>query len=165
MITGDYYLKFPVGWIKLLRNELHKSFPKYRKLKEWLPPVNEKSRIGKVARFFPSRPQGITIGGVINYTPIYPERKTEFFLKVGEPEAFLYEFGMYAHEAYHAVDQELTNSLSLCKLPLLSKYNRWLLTYILRGIKTPNPYNHPMEYPAYAFQERLKLLARTTYEE
>ena len=165
MITGDYYLKFPVGWIKLLREELRKSFPKYNRLNGWLPPVNETSWFGKVAALFPSRPQGITIGGVINYTPVYPERKAEFLTKLGESEAFLYEFGMYAHETYHAVDQEVTKSISLCKLPLLSKYNRWLLTYLLRGIKTPNPYKHPMEYPAYEFQERLKLLARPIYVE
>ena len=59
---------------------------------------------------------------------------------------------MYAHETYHAIDQEQTG------------YLKWFIKYILKLIKTPNAWNHPMEKPAYAFQKHLKQLARDSIQ-
>ena len=55
---------------------------------------------------------------------------------------------MFAHETYHAIEQELTGKL------------KWFTKYLLKLIKTPNAYKHPMEIPAYAFQRYLKKIAR-----
>ncbi len=60
----------------------------------------------------------------------------------------LYEFEMFAHESYHAVEQEITGKL------------KWFIKYVLKLIKTPNAYKHPMEKPAYAFARKLTSLAR-----
>tara|TARA_R100000152_G_C6762077_1_gene186297 strand:- start:610 stop:1110 length:501 start_codon:yes stop_codon:yes gene_type:complete len=152
----SYYEKFPAGWIKKLREELHLEFgPDF-----WsggsaidgkvdkLPPVVMRSFIGKIASFFPSKPQGITLWGTIYFTPHYPEMSKKFRELKGQDEAFIYEFGMYAHETYHAVDQKIQGRL------------KWFIKYILRLIKTPNAYKHPMEQPAYAFQNHLKRVAR-----
>ena len=153
-----YHLKFPEGWIKHLREELHKEFGfwsggasvdgEVRRL----PPVVVDSKIGKVAGKFPSKPQGITIWGTIYYTPSYPEVTKRFRINRGDDEALIYEFGMYAHETYHAIDQEVQGKL------------KWFTKYILRLIKTPNAWKHPMEKPAYAFQKYLKQLARDSIQ-
>ena len=39
---------------------------------------------------------------------------------------------------------------------------KWFMKYVLRLIKTPNAYKHPMEKPAYSFQKHMKLLAEKT---
>ena len=150
----DYYLKFPKYWVQTLREELHKEFPLFpgdfdlRSLVNYLPPVVTESKIGKLAGKLPSKPEGITLWGTIYYTPKYPEVMAKYQSKYGSDEALVYEFGMYAHETYHAIDQELTGKLT------------WFTKYILRLIKTPNAYKHPMEKPAYAFQSYLKKIAR-----
>ena len=149
-----YYLKFPHGWVKTLRMELQKEFADYPSHFskageiEYLPPVVTESTLGKFAGMLPSKPQGITIWGTIYYTPNYPVVLKSYKDNRGDSEALVYEFGMYAHEAYHAIDQELTGKL------------KWFIKYITRLIKTPNAYKHPMEIPAYEFQDFLKRAAR-----
>jgi hypothetical protein len=153
-----YYLKFPPGWVKTLRMELQKEFNGYpNRFSEageiqYLPPVVTKSKLGKFAGWLPSKPQGITIWGTIYYTPNYPVVLKSYKDGRGDAEALVYEFGMYAHETYHAIEQELTGKL------------RWFIKYIARLIKTPNAYRHPMEIPAYEFQDFLKRAARQSDE-
>ena len=158
MKNYGYYLKFPPGWVKTLRKELHLEFGVWSGGSHvdgdvnHLPPVNLDSKIGKIAGKFPSKPQGITLWGTIYYTPSYPEKARKFKLNRGDDEALIYEFGMYAHETYHAIDQEQTG------------YLKWFIKYILKLIKTPTAWNHPMENPAYAFQKHLKQLARDSIQ-
>jgi hypothetical protein len=150
-----YYLKFPPGWVKTLRDELHKEFLIYPGFFEsdgrpnYLPPVVTKSITGKIAGQLPSKPEGITLWGTIYYTPKYPVVMKKFIDQYGEDEGLIYEFGMYAHETYHAIDQEITGKI------------KWFTEYILRLIKTPNAWKHPMEKPAYSFQDNLKRAARS----
>tara|TARA_R110000824_G_scaffold164237_1_gene340401 strand:- start:694 stop:1170 length:477 start_codon:yes stop_codon:yes gene_type:complete len=150
----DYYLKFPPFWVQTLREELRKEFPLYpgdfdlRGEINYLPPVVSNSKVGKIAGRLPSKPEGITLWGAIYYTPNYPVVLTKYQQKYGEAEALVYEFGMFAHETYHAIEQELTGKL------------KWFTKYLLKLIKTPNAYKHPMEIPAYAFQRYLKKIAR-----
>jgi len=69
----SYYRKFPREWIYFLKDELSKEFPDYNSgklLTGYLPPVSKSSLIGKIAARFPSRPEGITLGGIIYLTPI-----------------------------------------------------------------------------------------------
>ena len=162
-----YEQHFPSSWQFALREGLHKEIPKYPaelytqgKRVKYLPPVEEDSILGKIAGFFPSKPQGITLWGVIYYTPSYPNVKEKFHQKYGEREALVYEFGMYAHETYHAIDQELTKGLRFLGLPIMSGKTTWFLKYFLNLIKTPNAYKHPMEKPAYGFQKYMKEVVR-----
>jgi len=154
MAQSNYYEKFPPYWVQTLRDELHKEFPLYpgdfnlRNKPNYLPPVVTESKIGKWAGKLPSKPEGITLWGTIYYTPKYPVVMAKYRDKYGDDEGLVYEFGMYAHETYHAIDQELTGKLT------------WFTKYILRLIKTPSAYKHPMEKPAYAFQSYLKKIAR-----
>jgi len=157
-----YYRKFPRDWIYFLRDELAKEFPEYasgKLLNGYLPPVSKGTIISRIAARFPSRPEGITIGGVIHLTHHYNRVRNLYDAASGAKAAKIYEFGMYAHEAYHAIDQELTDDF-----PILNGSGKWkwLLKYILRLVKTPNAYKHPMEKPAYSFQKRMKSLARKT---
>ena len=83
-----YEQHFPSSWQFALREGLHKEFPKYPaelytqgKRVKYLPPVEEDSILGKIAGFFPSKPQGITLWGVIYYTPSYPKVKEKFHQK------------------------------------------------------------------------------------
>jgi hypothetical protein len=157
-----YYKKFPQGWVYFLKDELAKEFPDYssdRLLSGYLPPVSKTSTIGKMAAKFPSRPEGITIAGVIYLTHHYDRVRNLHHAASGAKAAKIYEFGMYAHEAYHAVDQELTPDF-----PFLKRSGRWkwFIKYVARLIKTPNAYKHPMEKPAYIFQRRMKSLAKKT---
>lgn len=153
-----YYLKFPPGWVKSLRLELKKEFKEYpihfatAGEIEYLPPVVTKSTLGKFAGKLPSKPQGITLWGTIYYTPNYPVVLKSYKDNRVNSEALVYEFGMYAHEAYHAIEQELTGKL------------KWFIKYVARLIKTPNAYKHPMEIPAYEFQNYLKRVARQSNE-
>ena len=124
--------------------------------------MDESSWIGRLAAKLPSKPQGITIGGVIYYTPHYPNTKKKFLEAQGEEGARLYEFGMYAHEAYHALEQELTPNWKIFSIPMLSGKTRWFIKYVLNLIKTPNAYKHPSEIPAYEFQAKMKSLAHAT---
>jgi|TARA_R110000823_G_scaffold243702_2_gene367882 hypothetical protein len=156
----SYYRKFPQDWIYFLRSELTKEFPEYesdRLLSGYLPPVSKSSIIGKIAARFPSRPEGITIAGVIYLTHHYDRVRNLYDAASGAKAAKIYEFGMYAHETYHAIDQELTKDF-----PLLKRSGRWkwFIKYVARLIKTPNAYKHPMEKPAYSFQKRMKSLAQ-----
>ena len=158
----SYHQKFPREWIYFLKNELSKEFPDYTSgkiLTGYLPSVSTKSLTGKIAAKFPSRPEGITLGGVIYLTPHYTRVRNLFHAARGAEAAKIYEFGMYAHETYHAIDQELTSDF-----PLLKGSGRWkwFIKYVLRLIKTPNAYKHPMEKPAYSFQKHMKLLAEKT---
>jgi len=158
----SYYRKFPREWIFFLRDELAKEFPGYtdgRLLTGYLPPVATKSMIGKLAAKLPSRPEGITIGGVIYLTPHYVRVRNLYNAGRGAEAAKIYEFGMYAHETYHAIDQELTGSF-----PLLKGSGRWkwFIKYVIRLIKTPNAYKHPMEIPAYSFGKYMKLLVENS---
>ena len=162
-----YEQHFRSSWQFALREGLHKEFPKYPadlykqgKRVKYLPPVEEDSILGKIAGFFPSKPQGITLWGVIYYTPSYPKVKEKFHQKYGEREALVYEFGMYAHETYHAIDQALTKGLRFLGLPIMSGKTTWFLKYFLNLIKTPNAYKHPMEKPAYGFQKYMKEVVR-----
>ena len=149
-----YYQKFPKYWVQTLRDELHKEFPLYpgdfnlQRRTNYLPPVVTESKIGKLAGKLPSKPEGITLWGTIYYTPKYPIVMAKYKDKYGDDEGLVYEFGMYAHETYHAIDQELTGKL------------KWFTKYVLKSIKTPNAYKHPMEKSAYAFQSYLKKVAR-----
>ena len=114
----SYYQKFPREWIYFLKDELAKEFPDYtsgKLLSGHLPPVSVKSFTGKVAAKFPSRPEGITLGGVIYLTPHYARVRNLFHAASGAEAAKIYEFGMYAHETYHAIDQELTKDFPLLK--------------------------------------------------
>ena len=153
-----YYQKFPREWIYFLKDELAKEFPEYtsgKLLTGYLPPVAKTSLIGKIAAKFPSRPEGITLGGVVYLTPHYARVRNLYSAASGAEAAKIYEFGMYAHETYHAIDQELTDDF-----PILNGSGKWkwLLKYILRLIKTPNAYKHPMEKPAYSFQKHMKYM-------
>ena len=121
--------------------------------------MDDSSWVGSLAARLPSKPQGITIGGVIYYTPHYPNTKKKFLEAHGEEEAKLYEFGMYAHEAYHAIEQEITPNTRFLDVPILSGKTKWLIKYIFNLIKTPNAYKHPSEIPAYGFQSKMKNLA------
>lgn len=156
--TYDYEKKFPVGWVKTLRMELHKEFGVYPNVfmeegrPEYLPPVVKKSLVGRLAGKLPSKPEGITLWGTIYYTPNYPVVLDKYQNKYGEAEATVYEFGMYAHETYHAIEQEITGKV------------KWFTKYIFNLIKTPNAYKHPMEIPAYEFQKFLKSQARKSTE-
>ena len=153
-----YYRKYPKEWISILRLELSKEFPGYddgRLLSGYLPPVATSSTLGKLAAKLPSRPEGITLGGVIYYTPHYVRVRNLYNAGRGAEAAKIYEFGMYAHETYHAIDQELTSSFPL--LPGSGPW-KWFIKYVLRLIKTPNAYKHPMEVPAYGFQRYIKTL-------
>jgi len=168
-----YHAKFSGEWLDILRYELSREFPTYTDMTvpsarieynphdrtSYLPPVDDSSWVGSLAARLPSKPQGITIGGVIYYTPRYPDTKKKFLEAHGEGEAKLYEFGMYAHEAYHALDQELTPNITFLGIPMLSGKTRWFIKYIFNLIKTPNAYKHPSEVPAYAFQAKMKNLA------
>ena len=149
----NYIHKFPLGWRNYLRDELHKKFGKYEFYTpagdyRYYPPVVVQSVIGNIAANLPSKPEGIALWGRIYYTPNYPKMRNIFKVRGGDREALLYEFGIFTHESYHAVEQEITGKL------------KWFIKYILKLIKTPNPYNHPMEKPAYAFQKKLISLAR-----
>lgn len=153
-----YHLSFPEHWIKSLRKELHFVFRQV-----WsggrvfdgdivrLPPVVENSKIGRLAGKLPSKPEGITLWGKIYYTPNYPKVRNKYLAHYGPNTAKVYEFGMYAHEAFHAIDQECTGKL------------KWFVKYILKLIKTPNAWKHPMEIPAYEFQEKMKDIASADY--
>ena len=157
-----FYKKFPREWISLLKDELAKEFPDYtsgRLLSGHLPSVSKSSCPGKIAMRFPSRPEGITLGGVIYLTPHYVRVRNLYNAASGAEAAKIYEFGMYAHETYHAVDQELTKDFPLLKG---SGKWKWFMKYVLRLIKTPNAYKHPMEKPAYSFQKHMKSLAEQT---
>ena len=170
-----YHAKFSGEWLDILRYELSREFPTYADMTvpsarieynpsdrtSYLPPVDDSSWVGSLAAKLPSKPQGITIGGVIYYTPHYPNTKKKFLLAHGEGEAKLYEFGMYAHEAYHALEQELTPNWKIFSIPMLSGKTRWFIKYVLNLIKTPNAYKHPSEIPAYEFQAKMKNLAHT----
>ena len=144
-----YHEKFPPYWIQTLKDELAKEFVGYPDTPGYLPPVKEQSVVGAIAGNLPSKPQGITIGGTIYYTPRYPVVREQFREKYGDTGALIYECGMYVHETYHAIDQEEQGK------------SRWLIKYILRLIKTPNAKTHPMEIPAYQFQKYLKCLVRS----
>ena len=171
-----YHAKFSGEWLDILRYELSREFPEYIDMTipsarieynpsdrtSYLPPVDESSWVGRLAAKLPSKPQGITIGGVIYYTPHYPNTKKKFLKAHGEEGAKLYEFGMYAHEAYHALDQELTPNWKIFSIPMLSGKTRWFIKYVLNLIKTPNAYKHPSEIPAYEFQAKMKSLAHDT---
>ena len=161
--TG-YYQKFPEEWVYFLKDELAREFPEYtseKLLNGYLPPVCRKSLVGKIASKFPSKPEGITLGGVVYLTPHYMRVRNLFHAGSGAEAAKIYEFGMYAHETYHAIDQELTPDFPFLKG---SGKWKWLMKYIARLIKTPNAYKHPMEIPAYLFQKHLKSLASKTLE-
>ena len=149
----DYVQKFPLGWRNQLRDELHKEFGSYRCSTSdgsyrYYPPVVTTSIVGSIAANLPSKPQGITLWGTIYYTPHYPRMKNLFQSRLGDREALIYEFGMFAHESYHAVEQEVTGKL------------KWFIKYLLNLIRTPNAKTHPMEKPAYTFQDKLTSLAR-----
>ena len=149
-----YHHKFPKPWVNSLRRELHSEF-----LPVWsggtaldgiltkLPPVVENSKIGRVAGRLPSKPEGISLWGKIYYTPNYPKVRNKYRAHHGHDAALIYEFGMYAHETYHAVEQILTGK------------SKWFIKYVLRLIKTPNAWKHPMEIPAYDFQSKMKDIA------
>jgi len=156
----QYYEKFPLYWVQTLRDELSKEFMGYSEMFGYLPPVKEHSVIGTIAGNLPSKPQGITIGGTIYYTPRYPVVTEKFREKYGDEESLIYEFGMYAHETFHAIDQEVTKPLRILDVKLLSGKVRWFATYVLKLMKTPNAKTHPMEIPAYELQKYLKGLAR-----
>ena len=163
-----YHSKFSGEWLDILRYELSREFPTYSDMlipsarieynphdrTSYLPPVDDSSWVGRLAARLPSKPQGITIGGVIYYTPRYPDTKKKFLEAHGEEGARLYEFGMYAHETYHAIDQELSSRIPF----LLSGKAKWFIKYVLNLIKTPNAYKHPSEIPAYEFQAKMKSL-------
>jgi len=162
-----YEQHFPSSWQFALREGLHQEFLEYPaelyvkgKRVKYLPPVEEDSIIGKIAGLFPSKPQGITLWGVIYYTPSYPKVKEKFRKKYGDREALVYEFGMYAHETYHAIEQELTKEVRFLGLPITSGKTKWFIKYFLNLLKTPNAYKHPMEKPAYAFQGYMKDVVR-----
>jgi hypothetical protein len=163
----QYEQHFPPSWQFALREGLHREFKDYpaelysqgKRLK-YLPPVKELSLIGKIAGFFPSKPQGITLWGTIYYTPSYPKVKEQFHESRGEREALVYEFGMYSHETYHAIDQELTLGVHLLGIQIISGKSKWFLKYFVNLLKTPNAWNHPMEKPAYAFQKHMKDVVR-----
>jgi hypothetical protein len=152
-----YHLKFPNTWRVLLTDALGNTFgssyflyTSYKKSHDsisYFPPVNSSSWIGKIAGKFPSKPQGITLWGTIYYTPGYPKVRNKYEAKYGKESARLYEFGMYAHETYHAIEQEIHGKL------------KWFIKYIFNLVKTPNAYSHPMEKPAYQFQEDMKQAA------
>jgi len=159
---ASYYRKFPREWIFFLKNELAKEFPGYadgRLLTGYLPPVATTSMIGKLAAKLPSRPEGITIGGVIYLTPHYVRVRNLYNAGRGAEAAKIYEFGMFAHETYHAIDQELTSSFPLLKG---SGKWKWFVKYVLKLIKTPDAHKHPMEIPAYSFGKYMKLLAENS---
>ena len=155
----SYYRKFPQDWIYFLREELTKEFPEYKSDRlppGYLPPVVKGTIISKIATRFPSRPEGITVSGVIHLTPHYNRVRNLYDAASGAKAAKIYEFGMYAHETYHAIDQELTKDFPVLKG---SGKWKWFMKYVLRLVKTPNAYKHPMEKPAYSFQKRMKSLA------
>jgi hypothetical protein len=163
-----YEQHFPSSWQFALRECLHKEFLDYPvrlyeqgKHAHYLPPVEEDSMIGKIAGLFPSKPQGITLWGTIYYTPSYPTVKEKLRKKYGDEEALVYEFGMYAHETYHAIEQELTKRVRFLGLTIMSGKAKWFLKYFLNLLKTPNAYKHPMEKPAYAFQKYMKEVVRS----
>ena len=162
-----YEQHFPPSWQFALREGLHREFTDYpaelyaqSKHLKYLPPVKERSLIGKIAGLFPSKPQGITLWGTIYYTPSYPKVKERFFKSHGEREALVYEFGMYSHETYHAIDQELTQGVRLLGVQVISGKSKWFLKYLVNLLKTPNAWKHPMEKPAYAFQRHMKDVVR-----
>ena len=158
----SFYRKFPQDWVYFLREELTKEFPEYKSDKlplGYLPPVVKGTIISKIATRFPSRPEGITVGGVIHLTPHYNRVRNLYDAASGAKAAKIYEFGMYAHETYHAIDQELTKNFPLLKR---SGKWKWFIKYVARLVKTPNAYKHPMEKPAYSFQKRMKSLAEKT---
>ena len=149
----DYIVKFPLGWRNYLRDELRKEFGTYQCSTSdgsyrYYHPVVTTSIVGTIAAKLPSKPEGITLWGTIYYTPHYPRMKNLFQSRQGDREALIYEFGMFAHESYHAVEQEIIGKL------------KWFIKYLSKLIITPNAYNHPMEKPAYAFQDKLTSLAR-----
>ena len=115
--------------------------------------------IGKLAAKLPSKPQGITIGGIVYLTSNYNRVRNLYHAGGGAEAAKIYEFGMFAHETYHAIDQELTSSFPLLKG---SGKWKWLLKYLLKLIKTPDAHKHPMEVPAYSFGKYLKLRAKNS---
>ena len=159
-----FYTKFPREWISLLKKELIKEFSGYKSgklLTGYLPPVSKSSLTGKIAMRFPSKPEGITLGGVIYLTPHYARVRNLYNAASGAEAAKIYEFGMYAHETYHAIDQELTKDFPLLKG---SGKWKWFIKYVGRLVKTPNAYKHPMEKPAYSFQKHMKALAEKTLE-
>ena len=158
MSDFGFVLKFPQKWNYFLRRELMKAQPRYgtgELLSGYLPPVSKESLIGRIAAKFPSRPQGITIGGTIYLTPHYARMRNLVNAASGAEEAKLYEFGMYAHEAYHAIEQELTKDFPLLRG---SGKWKWFIKYVARLIKTPDAHKHPMEIPAYNFQKHMKLV-------
>jgi hypothetical protein len=155
-----YHKKFPPYWVQMLKDELAKELSGYSDFSGYLPPVKEHSIIGTLAGKLPSKPQGITIGGTIYYTPRYPVVKERFRAAHGGEESLIYEFGMYAHETFHAIDQEVTKRLRILDVTVMSGKVRWFTKYILKLLKTPNAKTHPMEIPAYQFQKYLKTLAR-----
>jgi len=172
-----YHAKFSGEWLDMLRYELAQAFPSYADMDipsarieynphdrtSYLPPVDDSSWVGWLAAKLPLKPQGITIGGVIYYTPHYPTTKKKYLDglpgKYGEKSARIYEFGMYAHEAYHAIEQEVTPNTRFLGIPILSGKTKWLIKYIFNLVKNPNAYKHPSEIPAYKFQSKMKNLA------
>ena len=151
--------EFPEAWGFFLKEELTKEFPGNTNGKIIrLPPVTRNSTIGKMAAYLPSKPEGITIGGVVHLTKHYNKVRNLYHAESGAKAAKIYEFGMFAHETFHAVDQEHTTDFPLLKG---SGKWKWLIKYIARLIITPNAYKHPMEKPAYAFQKYMKHKAAT----
>jgi len=67
---------------------------------------------------------------------------------------------MFAHETYHAIEQELTKKVRFLGLTIMSGKTKWFLKYFLNLLKTPNAYKHPMEKLAYAFQKHMKDVVR-----
>ncbi len=157
MSDYSYHRKFPREWLWLLREELYKEFPDYGDeidlAYDYLPPVVTHSFIGRLAEKLPSKPQGITLGGVVYLTPHYARMRNKIDASRGAAAAKVYEFGMFAHETYHAIDQELTKDFPLLKG---SGKWKWLIKYIGRLVITPNAYTHPMEIPAYEMHKYLK---------
>ena len=155
--------EFPKAWCFFLKDELTKEFHGYTEDEIiCLPPVTRNSIIGKMAAYLPSKPEGITIGGVVHLTKHYNKVRNLKHAESGAKAAKIYEFGMFAHETFHAVDQEHTADFPLLKG---SGKWKWLIKYIARLIITPNAYKHPMEKPAYAFQKYMKLMAASLEDE
>jgi len=120
------FCAMPDPWKDRLCIALMIRFPTWNE--KW-PKIKRRSFLGFLFGLFPN--VAITIFGTVNLTP-------RFYRKEVSQE---YLFSIYAHEIYHAIDQKRTGHI------------KWLIKYLILFVRYGSRRGHPMELPAYQFQD------------
>lgn len=130
---------FPAKWLRKLEHVLENEYTFGSVESEDLPNIEENSPLGFFFGLCKNR--AVTIGKVF-LTP----RFWDAYLQMEESNGAWYAkreyFSMYAHEAYHALDQK---QQGLCYYP----------RYILRFLKFGGRRNHPMERGGYKLHDKM----------